>query len=302
VGSNPIPSTLLTSTVSFEQYLRETKRLAPSTVQSKLKLIKRLGNRVNLWDHEAVERYVINASMTNGHKNSILYAYQDWAKHNGFDYEPRKLRRIDTLPYIPSEKEIDQLVSGTGRKTSSFLQLLKESACRPVEAWSLTPEDFDLSQQICYINKPAKGSDPRIFKMSNRLTAMITRMIRDTAPHERLWSCGQKTLQRNFQRRRKTLADVLANPNLLKISLKTFRHWKATNEYGRTKDILHVKRMLGHRRIENTLVYTHLVDFEEDDQYTVKVASNLQEYVTLLESGFEYISDFEDKKILRKRK
>jgi len=30
-------------------------------------------------------------------------------------------------------------------------------------------------------------------------------------------------------------------------------------EYHKTKDILHVKRVLGHKRIENTMVYTHLV-------------------------------------------
>ena len=302
MGSNPIPSTFLTSTVSFEKYLREEKRLAVTTIKSKLKLIKRLNKRVNLWDHEEVERYVINADITNGHKNSILYAYSDWCKFNGFDYIPKKFKRVKKLPYIPTEKEIDQLISGTGRKTSSFLQLLKESACRPIEAWRLTPEDFDLNQQICYINKPAKGSDPRMFKMSDNLTAMVTRLIRETQPNERLWKAGLKTITRNYQRRRRTISDVLANPNLLKISLKTFRHWKATNEYHRTKDILHVKRMLGHRRIENTLVYTHLIDFDDNDQFIVKVASTIEEFTSLLEQGFEYISDYQDKKILRKRK
>ena len=59
---------------------------------------------------------------------------------------------------------------------------------------------------------------------------------------------------------------------------------------------------LGHKRIENTLIYTHLVDFEEDDQFTVQVASNIDEFTSLLENGFEYVSDYQDKKILRKRK
>jgi len=34
----------------------------------------------------------------------------------------------------------------------------------------------------------------------------------------------------------------------------------------------------------------------------VKVASSIDEFSTLLELGFEYVSDFENKKILRKRK
>jgi hypothetical protein len=38
------------------------------------------------------------------------------------------------------------------------------------------------------------------------------------------------------------------------------------------------------------------------DEYTVKVANDLDEFTKLLESGFEYVSDYEGKKILRKRK
>jgi hypothetical protein len=37
----------------------------------------------------------------------------------------------------------------------------------------------------------------------------------------------------------------------------------------KTKDILRVKQLLGHRRIDSTLVYTQLVSFE-GDEYDVK--------------------------------
>jgi hypothetical protein len=38
------------------------------------------------------------------------------------------------------------------------------------------------------------------------------------------------------------------------------------------------------------------------DEYTVKVASTIEEFASLLESGFEFVADYEGKKILRKRK
>lgn len=38
------------------------------------------------------------------------------------------------------------------------------------------------------------------------------------------------------------------------------------------------------------------------DDYTVKVASSIDELTTLLESEFEYVSDYEGKKILIKHK
>lgn len=60
-------------------------------------------------------------------------------------------------------------------------------------------------------------------------------------------------------------------------------------------------RMLGHKNIRNTLVYTHLVSFESDD-YVCKVAKTVKEASELVEAGFDYVCDVEDYKVFRKRK
>lgn len=75
-------------------------------------------------------------------------------------------------------------------------------------------------------------------------------------------------------------------------SLSTLGHWKATIEYHKTKDILHVMKVLGHRNINNTLVYTQLVDFG-DDEYTVRVAHTIEEDKQLVEVEFEYVTERE---------
>jgi len=38
------------------------------------------------------------------------------------------------------------------------------------------------------------------------------------------------------------------------------------------------------------------VTFKEEDNFVVKVASSIEEYIILLESGFEFVSDYEGKK------
>jgi len=73
-------------------------------------------------------------------------------------------------------------------------------------------------------------------------------------------------------------------------------------EYHRTKDILHVMRLLGHKSIANTLIYTQLVEFEEDDKYCTATAESVEEARKLLEIGFEYICTHKDKMLFRKRK
>jgi len=61
----------------------------------------------------------------------------------------------------------------------------------------------------------------------------------------------------------------------------TFRHWKATIEYHKTRDILHVMQILGHKNIMNTLKYTQLVDFE-GDEYTSKATKDAEEAKQLI--------------------
>jgi hypothetical protein len=64
---------------------------------------------------------------------------------------------------------------------------------------------------------------------------------------------------------------------------------------------LNVMRILGHKNINNTLMYTQLVDFG-DDEYTVKVAHSIKEDKQLIEAGFEYVTERDSYKIYRKRK
>jgi hypothetical protein len=58
---------------------------------------------------------------------------------------------------------------------------------------------------------------------------------------------------------------------------------------------------MGHRKISTTLRYTQLVEIG-DDSFTVKIASSIEEFSDLHEQGFEYVSDYGDNKVLRKRK
>ena len=72
-------------------------------------------------------------------------------------------------------------------------------------------------------------------------------------------------------------------------------------EYAKTKDILHVMKLLGHKNIKNTLIYTQLINFEADE-YVCKAAKTVEEASTLIEAGFEYVCDADDVKLFRKRK
>lgn len=77
-------------------------------------------------------------------------------------------------------------------------------------------------------------------------------------------------------------------------------------EYHRTKDILHVQQVLGHKNIKNTMVYITLAEelFKDQREYVSKVAKNVKEARALIEVGFEYVTgEYNDGgKIFRKPK
>ena len=86
------------------------------------------------------------------------------------------------------------------------------------------------------------------------------------------------------------LAKKLQNPRLKQIHFHTFRHYYATRLYNETKSILEVQAKLGHRRIDSTMVYTHIVEFDEESQnYHHAIAKNEKEAGELLDNGWTYI-------------
>jgi len=271
---------------------------AEHTIKSRTKLLKRLVKLgANLYDPESVKEVIAKQEWSIGRKANATDAYTSFLRMHGMKWEPPIYKKIRKLPFIPTETEIDQLIAGCNRRMATFLQLLKETGMRCGEACQLKWTDIDPVNNSVRIT-PEKGSNARILKISNKLVGMLTALPKHSA-----WVFGVNTdvMRKSFQRQRIRIAAKLRNPRLRQISFHTLRHWKATMEYHKTRDILHVMQMLGHRNIQNTLIYTQLVDFK-DDEYVARVARSEKEVCQLIEAGFEYVCDYNGNKVFRKRK
>jgi len=73
-------------------------------------------------------------------------------------------------------------------------------------------------------------------------------------------------------------------------------------EYHKTKDLLHVKAILGHKDLRTTLRYTQLLENLPDDEYHCKTAKTVKEAQELIENGFQYVTEIDGTKLFRKRK
>jgi integrase len=275
-----------------------------STIRYCIQALKSIARRANLLQPESAKAYLAYAEISESRKAKLtedlarFYAY----KHLTFDKPNYK--RIEKLPFVPLEVEVDQLISGAGKKTATYLQLIKETGARAGEAWNLRWIDLDPEQRTVNIC-PEKNSNPRQLRISLRLASMLNalpkryKLVFRNPDIDPLTS--MEVFRRLYAAQRGRIARKLQNPRIEQITFKTLRHFKATMEYHRTKDILHVMQLLGHKNIRNTLVYTHLVSFE-GDEYICKTARNVDEASALVESGFEYVSEIDDIQLFRKRK
>jgi integrase len=272
-----------------------------STIKTYVIILKTLKNRgADLTDPESVKEVIAEQqTWGKGRKWNVVKAYTLYLKMQGQTWIKPRYKPIEKIPFIPTEKEIDELISGFSKQLATFLQVLKETGARRGEAFNITWKDIDIVQRTIRIT-PEKGSNPRIFKISNKLLTMLNNLPRNG---NRIWI--YKTgyhIEKSFRRQRKRLAHKIGNPRLIQIHCHTFRHWKATTEYAKTKDILYVQKLLGHRSLKTTLRYTQLVFLPQNEEYICKMAKTIEEAKELIESGFEYVTDLDSCKLFRKRK
>jgi len=270
------------------------------TLKSYGSMLRKLANETDLTPENVKEYLAKTNEWSDSTKSLCVIVYGSFLKFLGFSWQPPRYKPIEKMPYVPTEADIDQLISGSGRKLSTFLQFLKETGVRCGEAAKLKWSDIDFERRIVRIT-PEKGSRSRILPISHKLINMLNNLPRKS---DKVWATLY-SLKSNYYKTRKSMAFKLQNPRLKQISLHTFRHWKATMEYHKTKDILHVQQLLGHRDLRNTLIYINLERalFQNvDDEFHVKVAHNLDEACKLLEVGFEYVTDMDGAAIFRKRK
>ncbi len=103
----------------------------------------------------------------------------------------------------------------------------------------------------------AKHGNPRMLKLKEETHALLTNYVKKRAfgINERIFPSGA-VISNTYERLKASIAKKLNDPELKKIRLYDLRHYFATMLYYRTKDILLVKEKLGHKNINNTLIYT----------------------------------------------
>jgi integrase len=295
--------TLKGKLLEFEFWMQK-QGYAEQTVKHRVVRLTMLARRgANLLDPETVKNVIaLQKTWSEGTKANVVDAYTCFLEKEGLTWKPPRYKRQETIPFIPSEAELNMLIGASGKILSVFLQGLKETGADPGELAAITSKDVNKEARIITLNHPVKGHRPRMLTVSQDLINRLETIANDSG---RYFNADQ--LRRAFLYKRRTMVRKLSNPRLQNITFITFRHWFGTMEYHKTKDILHVQRLLGHKNIQNTLIYIDLeakLFNDSNEGFTTRVAQNTGEACSLIEAGFEYVTGqyHDGGKIFKKRK
>jgi len=252
-----------------------------------------------------VERFVYSMDVSNNYKNKLFQAYSLLCKANGIEFQKPKLLAVQPFVIrIPTEERIDNIISCCHWVYATVFSLSKYGL-RPDEISKLTLKSFDLEHGQLTVPTSKLGLQRTIQLKTQTVELLRDYMVRRkaTSIDQRLFASVRK-IKSCWRYYRQKAYSKLKDPELLSIRFYDLRHWFATTTYLKTRDIFFVKYLLGHRKLDNTLIYVHLAKglthFSED--YTSAVAKNIDEASKLIEQGFEFVTTFDNIMLFRKRK
>jgi integrase len=299
---NGVPASISEEIFNTAIFLHK-KGLSEHTIKSTVRNLKQLSQLCDLNNIEEVKTTIANQKQwQNSTKLKFVNEYTDYLKSKGQTWEKPIYKKQEKIPFIPTEQEIDQLIASCGKKQSTLIQFLKDTGARSGEAFILKWIDINFESKTVNIT-PEKGSNPRILPLTDKTIQMLNQLNRNREtifPHS---LSGARTL---FCAQRNRTAKKLQNPRIKKITFHTLRHYKATMEYHKTKDIIHVKYILGHKCIDSTMVYINIEQalfLQDTDDWNTIVTHNLTEELKAINANFTLVRAInETTAIYKKRK
>jgi integrase len=277
----------------------KTDNYSEETMESYGRALETLAKRgADLNNPQSVKETIVTQNWSDGTKQNTTNAILLYYKYNGITANLPNYKRQDKIPFIPTESEIDQLISGTKHQLATFLQVLKETGARYGEAFNLKWTDYNTEQATLAIT-PEKGSNPRAPKISTKLQTMLSTLPKTS---DKIFTYKDKnSARKNFQNARRRIAKNTGNPRIKQIHFHTLRHWKASIEFHRTNNVILVMKLLGHKCLNNTQRYIQLFPDLTDD-YVCDIAHNTQEAKKLIEAGYIFVQTLGEEHLYKKRK
>lgn len=174
-------------------------------------------------------------------------------------FEYLKVQRYEQkLPVVLSKEEVRKIIGCINNlKHKAIISLLYGSGLRIGELLELRKFDIDSERMLIHV-KGAKGKKDRYTILSKKVLDILRSYYLQFKPNDYLFE-GQKggkySSESAGQVFKRSLIKVRINK---RATLHTLRHSFATHLLEDGVGIAHIQKLLGHKNIKTTLIYTHI--------------------------------------------
>ena len=274
-------------------------------------LLKHLNTYTTLSEPEAVKAYVANLKKRDGteiskaYKRSLIQSYARYCKFKKIQWEKPRYTPEERSIQPPTEEKIKMLISGAQGLLSLKLQVSYETGLRPIETTGkrgLTVKDIHIEEQTITPTS-AKGCSARPpIKISKELATLLNNYIikNNMKPTQRLFTTSPIKYGDYFRHLRERIAKKTNDQSFLTIRLYDLRHAYATKQLRRTQNAEKVRIIMGHKRLNTTQRYLHLLDLDTGE-WNCEYATTKEEARKLIEANFAYVATTPDGTMLFKK-
>lgn len=264
----------------FIDYLYN-KGLSDGSIEQYCSQIRKFIKEGNITDDKEEFYGNINAFVSQGNKPFCLFAirhllcflghkklWDNYYQYYGKRYKQRKRRmKIKALTFQELKAVRDYLNS----PYNIILSIQYETALRISEVLNITPQDIHQDDNgYLEISVTGKGEYQRIVTVTDSpIIEKVISKVSETQEDRRIFT----VTTRHYNRVISTASKVMIGKS---ISSHYIRHSRAVHVWNKTHDVLKVKEILGHRRLETTYTYLKSVGVLTK-QITLEVSGRLSE-------------------------
>jgi len=246
------------------------KNFSPNTIKvyvhSVEKFARHFGRSPKKLGFEEVRSYLvhlIDRGLSRGTcviaRNSLRHLYQDTLGCSEWiDNLPRP-KRERRLPVVLSRDEVGRLFSVvTNLKQKALFMVAYDAGLRLSEIRNLRVDDIDSQRMVIHIRQ-GKGRKDRYARLTTGLLKLLREYWRACRPEGLLFPGASKDKPYDLATPGQLLKKACRKAGITKrVSMHTLRHSFATHLLEAGTNLRVIQHLLGHGRIQTTVLYTHI--------------------------------------------
>lgn len=255
------------SKINLFREVLSLRNYAPQTIKTYLKAVDQFNRFSGLQKptQDSLYKFAVllkEKNLSFSHiKNSVmavkLYSEIIFKQNLNSDFL-RGYRKERKLPDVLSIEEIKQVIDGIENlKHKTIISLIYSCGLRISECVNIKISDIDSKRMMIKIVE-SKGNKDRYVPLSNKMLLLLREYYKEYKPKEFLFE-GQFKKFYSARSIQTILKSALAKTKIRKsISVHSLRHSYATHLLEQGTDIAIIQKLLGHKDIKTTLLYTQI--------------------------------------------